>query len=79
MRKPQNKNIKLLNEGQNRTFTFSLDPAEKMKVHALLPLLKLYAPRNTLLVFSLINKSELKAGLELGHTKKVQLILNCYV
>lgn len=29
MCKPQTKTTELLNEGQNRTFTFSLDPAEK--------------------------------------------------
>lgn len=79
MCKPQNKNIELLNAGQNRTFTFSLDPAEKIKAHALLPLLKLDIPGNTLRVFSFINNSELKAGLELDHTKKVQLTLNCCV
>lgn len=79
MSKSQNKNIKLLNEGQNRTSTFSLDPAEKIKAHALLSLLKHYVPGNTLLVFSFIINSELKAGLELDHTKKVQLILNCCV
>lgn len=71
------KKTKLLNEEQNRTF--SLDPAEKMKAPPLLTLLKLYAPRITLLVFSFINNSELKAGLELDYTNKVQLILNCEV
>lgn len=79
MCKSQNKTMELLNEGQNRAFTFHLDPAEKMKAHALLPLLKLYVPKNNLLVFSFFNNSELKAGLELDHTEKVQLTLNCYV
>lgn len=53
---------------KDRTFTFSLDPAEKMNVHAILPLLKLYAPINILLAFCSINNFELKAGLELDHT-----------
>lgn len=66
---PQNKNIEHLHEGHNRTFTVSVDPAEKMNAtEAVLPLLKLYAPRNILLVFSSINNSELKARLELDHT-----------
>lgn len=66
---PQNKNIERLHEGHNRTFTVSVDPAEKMNAtEAVLPLLKLYAPRNILLVFSSINNSELKARLELDHT-----------
>lgn len=61
MCEPQNKNIEHLHEGHNRTFTVSVDPAEKMNAtEAVLPLLKLYAPRNILLVFSSINNSESK-------------------
>lgn len=58
MCKAQNKKVELLNEGQNRTFTSSLDNAEKMKAHGLLPLLKIYAPRNILLVFSFIDLNQ---------------------
>lgn len=79
MCKPQNKNSELLNEGQNRTFTFSLDPAEKKRLMFYCLCINFISQEILCLLFSFISNSELKAGLHLDSTKKVQLFLNCYV